>query len=349
VATDPDYRKALAAWLTECLGERAEAADLELRRPGSGGWSNDTFIVSERRHPTPLAVLRQQPARLSMFPQYDLGRQVRFMAALGRLSTVPVPSILGEDLNGDWLGRPAFLMSFVPGRVPADDRPTFAEKGWLFDAAPEEQRAFFSSLLRAMARVNSVSPNVVGLEDLQDDSSDSVALQELRGLAGTWNFDRGRVSPALIERAFDALQESAPVQNPPVSLVWGDARPANVVCSMEGFEVVALLDWELAGFGSAELDIAWLLEMNWVRTVGVGVPPLNGFPGESASIAEYEQLLGRPLRNLTWYRQFAALRVAVLMYRYLRAMVQAGQLDPSHRVLNENVSTKRLATLVPTI
>ncbi len=108
----------------------------------------------------------------------------------------------------------------------------------------------------------------------------------------------------------------------------------------------ALLDWELASAGPPELDVFWLLEMNRMRTVGAGVPSLPGFPDDSASVSHYEHISGRTLRNPVWYRAFNALKMAVLMHRFLRVSVHRGKLDARHRVLSDTVASRRLAELL---
>jgi aminoglycoside phosphotransferase (APT) family kinase protein len=64
-------------------------------------------------------------------------------------------------------------------------------------------------------------------------------------------------------------------------------------------------------------------------------------------VSRYEQHTGTGLTHLAWYRYLAATRVAVLMHRYLRAMVHAGRLPADHRLLADTVATRRLASLSP--
>jgi aminoglycoside phosphotransferase (APT) family kinase protein len=131
-------------------------------------------------------------------------------------------------------------------------------------------------------------------------------------------------------------------------MLWGDARPANVITHHDGFAPAAFVDFELAAWGPAELDITWLAEMNRMRTIGSGVPPLDGFVDDDAAVACYQRCAGRTLDPvvLDWSTRFNALKVAVLMHRHLRVMVHAGRLPPDHRVLGENVATRRCVELI---
>ncbi len=316
----------LAGWLTDLFGGRAE---LEVSTPTGGGWSNDTLLVRFGGH---RVVVRVEPARRSMFPTYDLGRQVACLGALA--GRVPVPELLDVDLGGARLGRPGFVMSFVEGRVPADDRPTFAEEGWLHDATAAEQRRFFDGLLGALVGVHG-TPVVEALRPAGD--ANVAYLADIRRL---WEWDRGDLWPAVIEETLAVLEAAVP-PSPGDALLWGDARPANVVAV--GFDPVALLDWELATVGPVEHDLAWLAEMNHVRIEGAGRAPLPGFRDLEGIAATYAALGGRAPVALGWYRGVAAVRVAVLMHRYLRAMVHAGRLPAGHRLLGDTVASRRLA------
>lgn len=336
-------RATLADWLAQGLGRPVEPASLTARAPTSGGWSNDTWLVAAGR--APVAVVRLQPERAAMFPRYDLGRQVRCLELVGRKTDAPVPALLGIDLAGERFGRPAFVMDHVEGRVPSDDKPTFAESGWLVDASPADQRRFHTGLLDSLAEVHTLhvdDPDVAALDlDPEALSTNHALLGDLRAI---WEFDRGDRWPAAVDAGFGRAVDDIPEPTADV-LLWGDARPANVVVAADGFDPVALLDWELAAVGDPEHDVAWLAEMNWMRTVGAGLRPPPGFLDDADAAAHYERASGHLLSGRGWYRRFAALRVAVLMHRYLRTLVHAGRLPADHHILVDTVASRRLESL----
>lgn len=336
-------RSIVTDWLGEALGRILSPASLAARVPGSGGWSNDTWMVSVDG--TPTAVVRLQPERSAMFPNYDLARQVRCLRLVGGRTDAPVPAVLGTDLDGERFGRPAFVMELVGGRVPSDDRPTFAESGWLVEASVADQRRFHVGLLDAIAAIHALSvaePEVAELRMFPDLANSNRAL--VADLRATWEFDRGDRWPQAIDRHFEAIESDVPEPTRDV-LLWGDARPANVVVGHDDFVPVALLDWELAAVGSPEHDVVWLAEMNWMRTEGAGLAMPPGFLTDTDAAARYEADGGRSLSADPWYRRFAALRVAVLMHRYLRTMVHAGRLRADHDILADTVASRRLETL----
>ncbi|MEZ5376881.1 MAG: phosphotransferase family protein [Acidimicrobiales bacterium] len=338
----PQLADQLADWLSDCLGTTVDPTALEIDRPTSGGWSNETWLVRTGLDDPAQVVIRLQPDRAAMFPSYDLGRQVACLRTLTDQPETPVPRVLGFDAAGDRLGRPAFVMAHIEGRIPRDDRPTFAESGFLRDASSADRRQFFTSLLDVLAavhRTDIAQPSLEPVRRAGAQDSNAVAVDGLRQL---WAWDRGERWPSSIDAALERLGDDPPEPSDEV-LLWGDARPANVIVSATGFTPVALLDWELASIGSPEHDVVWLLEMNHMRITGAGLPPLPGFLDDDAAVRHYEQVSGRQLADLDWYRLFAATRVAVLMHRYLRAAVHAGQLPHDHKLLSDTVASRRLS------
>ncbi len=341
--TNPD---ALAALLRHALQRDVDAASLAVARPGGGGWSNDTVVVTLDEVGTRV-VVRQVPERASMFPAYDLRREYDCLATLRAAATVPVPELLGEDLDGSITGRAAFVMAYVDGRVPADDRPSFAEAGWLHDAGVEDQRRFHEALLASIAAINAARPEDAVIASLRRPGAGACSAL-VDDLAVIWAFDRGGVASPVLEEAFEVVSRSAPDDVSMDVMLWGDARPANVIVEPDGFAPAALVDFELAAWGPAELDVTWLAEMDRMRTTGSGVEPLPGFLDDTDALAHYEKCADRSLDPdvLQWATRFNALKIGVLMHRHLRVMVHEGRLPPDHRVFHENVSTRRCLEVI---
>lgn len=335
----------IAGLLSAALGRPIEPSDVDIGKPAGGGWSNDTVLVDLPDHSR--VVVRRAPERAAMFPTYDLAREHACLQALH--GVVPVPKVLGEDLAGQIVGRPAFVMDFVEGRIPADDKPTFVQAGWLHDADPVEQAEFHTALLHCIAGINAVvpPPDVVHALRRPGPTACVGLIDDLRRI---WDFDPGEHRAPVVDDMFDAVRTAPPTDSKLDVMLWGDARPANVICQRDGFQVAALLDFELAAWGPAEIDVTWLAEMNRMRTIGSGVPPLSGFLDDADAAATYERSSRRALAPdvMAWATKFNALKVSVLMHRHLRVTVHEGRLPPDHRMLVDNVSTRRCAELLDT-
>jgi aminoglycoside phosphotransferase (APT) family kinase protein len=317
---------ALARWLG------ARSVTLE-GTPSGGGWSNETVFINADGRPL---VVRLTPPGRSMFPTYDLGHQVQAMR-LAADHGLPVPELVGDEPGADVLGRPFFVMVRVSGRVPSDDDPPFTKAGFVKDAPTGLQRRFHDGAIDAIAAVHAVDPPpfpTVGPKPVDH----LTWCSELADWCGN--------TPDILSVARERLTVSPPtVEAAACSLLWGDARPANMVLD-DDFGIVALLDWELAASGPGELDVAWFCEMNRMRSAGMGIDPLPGFPDEADTWQRWAAAVGRAPRHPDWYRIFSAYRVAVLMQLYLAAMVARGRLPSSHRLLQDNPGTRRLEQLL---
>jgi len=286
-------------------------------------------------------VLRLAPSGPAMFPEYDLSRQVACMRELKGVQGCPVPDILADDLAGLVIARPFYVMDFIAGEVPSDDRPTLFEAGFLFEASFGDQRRFHEAFLGAMAALHTQprSADITGKLARTTEGATALA-RELGWLRGLFDWDHGLAPQPIIEPALEWLRQRLPHDAREVML-WGDARPANVV--VRDFMPAALLDWELATLGPPELDVFWLLEMNRMRSRG---RPLPGFLDDDASIAHYEALTHTRMLDAEWHILFAATKVALLMLRHLLVRVARGALARDHPILVDNVATRRLSELL---
>ncbi|MCC6917718.1 MAG: phosphotransferase family protein [Alphaproteobacteria bacterium] len=340
--TAPIGDPAFQAWLGRQLGMRG----LEITgstAPSGGGWSSETWLVrcrdgaagAERR-----VVVRLAPRGPAMFPHYDLRRQIACMRALEDVADCPVPAILGEDSAGSVIGRPLYVMAFVEGAIPADDRPTFFEAGFLADARDADRRRFHEALIRALAALHRapVSPDL--RQTLARGGGGTALGRELAWLREVFAWGGGAAPQPAIGAAFERLAATLPGDDTSL-LLWGDARPANVV--VRDFVPAALLDFELGSLGPPELDVFWLIEMNRMRSRG-RLPP--GYLDERETIEAYETLSGRSLRHAGWYTLFSAAKVAVLMLRHLKVRAELGDMPTDHPVMTDNVATRRLEALL---
>lgn len=337
-------KPALRTWLAGELG----VAQLEIadpRAPASGGWSSETWRLMVRDRANGAAagrriVLRLAPTGPAMFPEYDLSRQVACIRALKGARGCPVPDILAEDLAGAVIGRSLYLMDFIAGDIPSDE-PTLFEADFLFDASAADQRRFHEAFIAAMAALHGTARSADLSRALARANVGATALaRELAWLRGVFEWDHGAAQQAVILRALDALDARLPDDGCEV-LLWGDARPANVV--VRDFAPVALLDWELATLGPPDLDVFWLLKMNRMRSKGLLLP---GFLSDAETLARYAGLTGHTMRDADWHVLFAATKVALLMLRHRLARVSFGTLAGDHPILSENVATRRLSALL---
>lgn len=326
---DPEaVRAGLAAWRGEPVGE--------LTRPTTGGLSSETYLFET---PSGSFVARLAPDGDGLFPVYDLSGQARIMATLGEHGIVPVPRVVAFVDDPHWLGAPFLLMERVAGRIP-NDNPPFTLTGWVHDAPPEQQRALQDDFAATCARIHRADWDAVGLHDLAPAGSPLAA--ELATWSDYLDWTADGAPPAVLRDARSWCAEHLPRDEPPPSLCWGDVRIPNVVFD-DGLHVRAVLDWEMATIGPAELDIGWYLVIHEM-TVG-GTADLPGFRPRAEMLRRYEQQLGRALHDLAWYEAWAAFRSAAIMVR-LAVMLHDLGLVPDLSLQEHNPPADRLRALL---
>jgi aminoglycoside phosphotransferase (APT) family kinase protein len=338
-------RERLARWLAPRLPGAEELRLSELRAPQSSGFSNDTLLFEaeyrrDGRRRSEALVARIQPTGFQVFPEYDMALQFRTLELLAPTG-VPVPRARWlEAGDATVLGAPFYVMDQVPGRVPPDN-PPYHVSGWVTEIAPEERAALWWGGIACMARIHRLDWRAAGFGFLDRPERGATALdQQLaysgdsrRGAAG------GREQPT-VEAAFAWLRKHQPSGEPTV-LSWGDARIGNIL--FDGTRPAAVLDWEMVGLGSPEVDLAWHVFLDKHHSVGIGQPRLPGFPSYEATVERYQEQSGFAVRHLHYYEVFAGFRFAVIMLRLAQQLVTYALMDEvSGRAFERNNTVTRL-------
>lgn len=282
---------------------------------GPGGQEGGHYELAARVHPT----------GYSLYRHHDLDRQRRIIEAVGRAGTVPVPSIVGADTSGAYLGQPFFVMARLPGETCADS-PPYSVRGWLKEAGAERQREVALRSIEVLAAIHAVDPTILPPQ-LASEIPPGIAAQVLGyGDFLAWVANGRKV--AEFEDTYSWLRAELP-SHPDRLLCWGDARIGNMLFVDD--RPSGVLDWEMACLGPPEVDVSWWLVFDLIHTVGRGLPRLPGFPSESETVDLYQSLTGHEVRSLQWYQVWAALRATVLLFRFHDMLERSGMAPPSDR------------------
>ena len=322
-------RRQLTEWLAAKLPAGSNPDVGELSIPSGTGMSSDTLLFDARwSDGGGRFVARMEPASvdLPVFPTYDLDRQYRCMQVVAEHSDVPVPAIPWIELDPGPLGAPFFVMERIDGVVPSDD-PPYVFGGWLMEASAEERAKVVRGVASVHARLHRIDPrHFAFLGELPIDGQAALDAQ-LAHQRGYYDWAREGVSYPILERAFAWLDTHRPMTVGPPVLNWGDARIGNVL--WRDFEPVAVLDWEMATIGPAEVDVAWAVFMNrFFQDLAerYQMPGIPGFMERDDVVAAYGHAGGRELADLRWYELLAALRMGVISIRTSRRAVLNGDL-----------------------
>lgn len=353
MARHPDeLRRGLEAWLA---GQVDDPEVSDLRAPTGTGVSSDTVLFdltcgrgAERRRIGCVARLEPDPSTSRVFPRYDLPKQARLMRLVAERSRVPVPPVLFEEPTGAALGSPCFVMGRVDGEVPPDIMP-YPFGSWLSEADPADQRRLQDAAVGVLAELHRL-PADDSVAFLAHPGSSRSALR--RHVAHTaayyrWVASEGIRSP-LLERALAWVEDHWPAEEGPAVVSWGDSRIGNMVFS--DFTPVAVLDWEMAGLGPRELDLAWMVFLHRFLddlAVSAGLAGMPGFMAAADVAATYEAGSGHTPRHFGFYGTYAATLMGVVIFReQQRPLLQAGLPfpdDPDSLVLHRGALEEMLA------
>ena len=327
----------LCAWLRSTLPPGSEPAISGVEGTSANGMSSETLLFDAAWTQDGAPIEHRLVARVApgtedvpVFPRYDLPAQFRAIQLVNELTDVPVPTVWWCEPDPAPLGAPFFVMSRVDGRVPPDVMPYNFGDSWLYDAAPDDQRHLQDATVDVLARLHAIDRPAERFPFLVPDAPGDTLLRRRVETTRAWYrfaATDGFTSP-LVERAFAWLDEHWPSAEGEAVLSWGDSRIGNMM--FDGFDPVAVLDWEMAGVGPRELDVAWLIYGHRIFEDIAAQMGLGGMPHflRLDDVAgTYEALTGHSLVDLTWYTTYAALQYAIVFLRTGARSVHFGEVE----------------------
>jgi aminoglycoside phosphotransferase (APT) family kinase protein len=315
----------LESWLATTLPSDAHPSVGGIEGTSATGMSSETLLFDASWTEQGKQTRQRLVARLApdahdcpVFPSYDMERQAHVIALAGELTDVPVPRILGANNDPSVIGAPFFVMEAVDGIVPPDVMPYTFGDNWLFDAPPEDQERLAESTLDVLASLHGIddAPERFTFLDF-DDRVDTALRKHVAHTRQWYEFACKDTAPSkLTERAFDWLDTHWPSEESETVLSWGDARIGNVL--YRDFRPVAVLDWEMAGLGPRELDLAWLVFAHRVfehLAGNFGVGGMPHFLRPDDVVASYERKTGHAARDLDFYMVYAGVQWCIVFLR----------------------------------
>jgi len=314
----------LEAWLRTKLPAGSEPSVTNLKGTSATGMSSDTVLFhaqwhegSHRHSERLVARIAPDDADAPVFPNYDLAKQFKVISLVGELTDVPVPKMFWSEDDPAVFGMPFFVMACVEGEPPPDVMPYNFGDSWLYNADRGDQRRLQDATVHVLAKLHAIDHPEERFSFLAFRNAGGTALRRHVAHAKAWYdfaLTDGLKSP-LTEAAFNWLDAHWPDESATV-LSWGDSRIGNVL--YRDFEPTAVLDWEMAGLGPRELDIAWLIHAHEVfefLATSMGMGGMPDFMREDDVCATYESLSGYRPVDLHFYKTYAAVQWAVVFLR----------------------------------
>jgi aminoglycoside phosphotransferase (APT) family kinase protein len=318
-----DLHAGLVDWFHYRHPDSRELTVAPLHRGTSGFSSESIFVEVSWRAGTHTEsasyVARLPPAGGGIFPSYDLTRQYQIQAALAEAG-LPVPRPIALELNDRWIGSPFLLMERAIG-FSLPDTPSYVAAGRLVDAPTDTQRRVQHDFLSHLAQLHTLPWEAMGLGSITPENRRCLASEVHRAQEYLDWAAMGDV-PAVLADSIAWCTEHIPAVEPPPSLLWGDPRLGNVIFDAD-FKFVALLDWEMASIGAAELDFSWFVALH-EGAERAHATRLPGFSDRSEAIDLYERSLGRPIRDYIWFEALSLVRADSIHLRIRRMLHTAG-------------------------
>jgi len=308
---------ALDRWMRAHVADYAGPLSVEQFK---GGQSNPTYKLLT---PGRSYVLRRKPPGAILKGAHAVEREARVLTALGDTG-YPVAKVHGLCTDDSVLGSWFYVMEMVEGRIFWD--ATFP------GVARDERPAYFDAMNAAIARLHSVDPASIGLDDYGRPGN-YFARQ-----IGRWTRQYQEDADAGRNDDMDALVAWLPDNIPDgdeTRIVHGDFRCDNMIFHPTEPRVLAVLDWELSTLGHPLADFAYhamMYQMPPHIVAGLGGADLAALniPSEADYVAAYCRRTGRAdIPNWGFYVAFNYFRLAAIFHG-IKGRVARGTAASAH-------------------
>ena len=275
--------------------------------PMVGGGSCEIFSLdrgSERW------VLRRAPAHASSATAHDMLREFRILDAI-QDTPVPIARPVVACSDPEVFGAPFYVMERIDGRPVLRAVP----EAWA--AVPESQGQALEEMVDALVAIHAVDWRTCGLANLPH-GDDYLSRQISKWLTQLDSYG-GRELPAAAQVA-DWLEAHRPADQP-AALCHGDYKLDNLLFAPTAPpELLAVVDWEMAGIGDPLVDLAWALIFHpgpeGTLRLGMAREPrfdVDHLPDRRTLVERYAAGSGRDTAAIGWYDVFARWKLALVL------------------------------------
>ena len=258
-------------------------------------------------------VFRRGPRHLRPVSNSVILRETRVLQALAG-TDVPHAGLIAVCEDTSILGDAVFyLMEPVNGFNAGAGLPPLHAR----DAAVRHGMGL--SMADAAARLGAVDHVKVGLADFgkPDGFLERQVPRWLSELESYSKFDN-YAGPDIgdVDGVASWLKANQPKSFKP-GIMHGDYHAANVMFSMTGSELVAIVDWEMCTIGDPLLDLGWMLA-TWYRPGHHAVLPnelmtAGGLATPDELVAQYAKNTTRDLSDIDWYAVMACFKLGIIL------------------------------------
>lgn len=285
----------LERMLVGLRGWLADGARLSAVVPVSTGHSNETYFLEGIDR-----VLRMPPSEEGLLPPYDMAGQHAVLAAMGRTpGAPPVPRVHELGTDPALIGDPFFVMERLYGTAFE-----YVTPDWLLAAPPAVPERMCAQWIGAITALHALPVAVMpaATRSVVDEARHWLAVAE-----------GAEAAPVLIEVLRDLVAAPPRASGPPTP-IHGDPKHGNCLWNERG-DLLAVLDWEMAGVGEPLLDLGYILQFYdqgeyKLGSAGYEVP---GWWPRQRVIDTWQAATGRAAPDLDRYEALEVAKVAAII------------------------------------
>lgn len=332
-----DQRARFGEWLSK---HPAFKTGLDTFAPLSGGQSSTLFRFTCTGQ-SGAFVVRMEPRDRQIFLAPDIVREFRIAEGLAK-TDVPVAQPVAVETDSAILGAPFMVMTEAQGRAPLG-RPSMHIDGLLPELSESQRRQVAQAGLDALASIHAADWRRIHPFMTAELGAARGLDRYLDHLSRWYEWTVQGRAFAQTDAALDYLKnERAGLADSPDVLLWGDARPGNILFAVDQ-SVAAVLDWEAALIGPRGIDLGYWLMMDRFHAEAIGVARLPGWPDEAGAIVHYCTKAGIEVADLDYFIVMAAFFMATTIIRAADMGIDSGKFACGTRFGHDNTATQIIA------
>ena len=282
----------LAALLVRDMG--ASEVRISNLRGLAGGYSRETFAFdADFRYPDGRSeqlalILRRDPVASSAIIPTSRPIEHRLLQRVAAASGVPAPRSLALDATGEFVERPALVITRLPGK--SDLAPLFG------GADADQLESVATNLCETLAKLHLSSINAIDPDGEMRDpmnrgidtsSWEAYFASQVAFLKGNYPRTAFSAHPVLYD-TYCTLEHARPAPAP-LTFVHGDFQPSNYM--YEDGKISGLIDWELCHIGDPREDLGALIHVSAL----MGWDLVGAVKREGDFLGYYSSLTGIPV------------------------------------------------------
>jgi aminoglycoside phosphotransferase (APT) family kinase protein len=286
-----------------------------------GGYSNLTYFIQAGAH---AYVLRRPPFGVNIKSAHDMAREFTVLTKLREVGFSKVPETVHLCEDETVMGATFYLMKRVTGLILRNKLP----KGLAM--REEDFRTLSKATIEQLATLHRLDVNISGLMAMG--KPEGYVQRQVEG----WTERYFRAQTDDIE-SLKEVAEWMPKNLPAssrVAFIHNDFKYDNLVLNPDNpFDILAILDWEMATVGDPLMDLGTTLAY-WAEAKDPDVlKPFNltWMPGNftrSEVVEYYSEQSGHAIDNMVFYYVFGAFKVAVICQQIYYRFRQGLTHDP---------------------